>query len=289
MNATIYSEYTHPGKWIDLYTDLPDDLEHLIAVVKNLLIHPVDVHRHGIRVTSQRDRALRQLFTVERMLDDLFQTPPVSLVAARSPYRRLVEWCDYHTILFASFCRFKGYEARTRCGFANYIDRERWMINHWLNEVRRPIYDDWTLVDADRQCFPAREDFRTGAEWWPMKNTAGTSKLTAFGHRGVDAVKHLLLNDFNALNGHEFVHHRWLNPDTPDCGPAIYHTAYARLGARQRVQLEKIAAAIRIGNEAEIATLFNDNAYRGRFISSEAAQEGKMPSLSDSPTQGKGT
>ena len=44
MRAT-FSEYTDPGTWECLYTELPKDLEGLVKVVKNLLIHPFDIRR----------------------------------------------------------------------------------------------------------------------------------------------------------------------------------------------------------------------------------------------------
>lgn len=266
-----FSVYTNPGKWIELYAALPDDLVGLMAVVKNLVIHPVDVHRHGIRVSPRRSLVLRQLFTAERMLDDLFQTPPVSLTAERSPYQRLVEWCDYQAVLLTSFGLYRGYEIRTRCGFVSYIDRGRW-INHWLNEVRRPFYEDWTLVDPDRRCFPAAEEFRSGAAWWPLKSTAAISRLKSQNYRGVDAVKYILLGDFNALNGHEMLHQHWSDPDSADRGPAIFQIPYTRLGARQRAQVDSIAAAIRDGDNGKLVALFNDEAYGGQFgLSSSAA------------------
>lgn len=267
-----FSEYTHPGKWTDLYAELPDDLAALAAVVKNLAIHPVDVNRYGIRVTRERSLTLRQLYTTECMLDDLFQTPPVSLVAARSPYRRLVEWCDYQAVLFASFGQYKGYEVRTRCGFASYLKPGRWTY-HWVNEVRAPFYDDWTLLDIDRQCSPKREEFRTGAAWWSLKNTAGVSRLVALHYHGVEAVKHTLLCDFNALNRHELVHSRWLDPETPSHSPAIYRTLYTQLGSRQKMRLDHIAAAIRDEDEARVSTLFNDINYLGQFRPAAARSE----------------
>jgi len=204
-----FSSYTSPGPWLHLYDDLPDELEPLMAVVKNLLLHPVDTRRFGIRITPQREQALRQVLTVEQMLNDLFRSPPVSLMAERSPYQRLIKTCDFQAVLFASFARYKGYEIRTRCGFAGYIAPGQWP-HHWVNEVR--------------------------------------------------------LDDFNARNGHELIHYRWLDPRAPERAPAIFQTAYTQLTTGQIKQLGNIADAMLAEDDEQIAALFRDEKYGAHLI-----------------------
>ena len=263
-----FSAYTSPGPWLHLYDDLPDELEPLMAVVKNLLLHPVDTHRYGIRIAPQREQVLRQILTVEQMLTDLFQTPPVSLVAERSPYQRLIKSCDFQAVLFASFGQFKGHEIRTRCGFAGYIAPGQW-VHHWVNEVRRPFFDDWTFVDCDRRCLPPRETFRAGAEWWPLKNTPVVSRLKDYRFQSVNAVKHALLDDFNARNGQELIHYRWLDPRAPDPAPVIFQTAYTRLTSSQIKYLARIADALLADDDEQITALFCDEKY-GAHLTQDA-------------------
>lgn len=261
-----FSDFTDPGEWLELYADLPDDLPGLMRVVKNLLVHPFDRKKYGLRATPNRQRELQKLFTVQKMLGDLFRHPPVSLVEVRSPYQRLLQHCDFHTVLLASFCQYKGVEVRTRCGFAAYLAPGMWLY-HWLNEVRRPFFDTWTLVDADRQCWPRREAFRPGATWWRDRHARGIQRLSAQSpanrYEGVTAVQYALLNDFNALNGRELLHYQWLDPDSPGQMPAIYRLPYTQLDQAQKQQLESIAAAILDEDENRLAALFHADYYQG--------------------------
>ena len=130
-----------------------------------------------------------------------------------------------------------------------------------MNELRRPFFDEWTFVDCDRRCFPARETFRPGAEWWALKNTPAVSPLKDYRFRGMDAVKHAILDDFNARNGHELLHYRWLAPHAPERAPALFRTAYTQLSANQLQQLAQIVEATLADNDEQLAALFRSPSY----------------------------
>jgi hypothetical protein len=206
-----------------------------------------------------RRRTLQGLYTASKMLDEAFRKPPRSLQEPRSPYSRVVEPCDFHAVLFASFCQYKGYEVRTRCGFAGYIRPGLWMP-HWLNEVRRPHFEDWRPVDADRHCFPRETDFRNGAAWWQAKHGA-LRRSSARRHREADVLKRTLLNDFNALNGQELVHYQWLDPRSGVRGPDVYCISCSRLSERQAAFLNRIAQAMLQNDGIQMQSLFRSPAY----------------------------
>jgi hypothetical protein len=258
-----FSEFTDPGPWLRLYAELPDDLDGLVGVVKNLLVHPTDIRRHGMRLPPRRWAELRELYTVERLLGELMKRPPPSLVAARSPWARAVEPCDVQALLMASFCEAKGCEVRLRCGFAGYIAKGMW-ISHWLTEVRRPHFAAWTLVDPDRGCRPRREEFRSGAQMWRRRELEPVGYLAFGAFRGVDAVKFAMLSDFHALNRRELVHYRWSSPRSAERGPRVFELRCAQLGRADREFLEHVAAAVTAEEPAELERLFASADYRPR-------------------------
>jgi hypothetical protein len=258
-----FSEFTDPGPWLRLYAELPDDLDGLVRTVKNLLIHPVDIRRHGMRLPPQRWAELRELYTVERVLTEALKRPPESLLAERSVYARVVEPCDVQALLMASFCQAKGWEVRLRCGFARYIAKGMW-IPHWLTEVRRPHFAEWRLIDPDRRRRPQHADFRCGAEMWRRRDVEPVRYLAFDKFRGADAVKFALLNDFHALNRRELIHYRWLSPRSAEGGPRVFGLPCARLGREEREFLEDVAGAVAADDASKLGALFDSRLYQSR-------------------------
>ncbi len=90
-----------------------------------------------------------------------------------------------------------------------------------------------------------------------------TQSLHVYRYRGLAAIKHTLLNDFNALNGHEMIHYEWLDPNYESEGPLVYRKGYSSLRQDQRVFLDQVAHAILTEDTITMVGLFGSGLYIG--------------------------
>jgi len=154
-----YSIYTNPGKYEEMYSNLPDSLSQITEIIKAQLIHPMaDLPRYRDLIPAERSWEDLKYPSVETMLAGLKGYNPSGLVLDRKPVDRLVVSCRFHAILFASIMKFKGIPTRVRYGFAPYLYPGN-HIYHVICEVWNSKEKRWMLVDPDRQLidFPAEQ------------------------------------------------------------------------------------------------------------------------------------
>src|SRR5690242_6664578 len=113
-----------------LFDPLPDDPGGIGEVVRNLVVH---YRASGIEFPPERLAEIDSRW-VDRMLDadrSRFDTP---LAEPRALEQRIVGCCRDFTLLTVGALRYKGLPARSRVGFADYLDPS-WHYDHVITEV----------------------------------------------------------------------------------------------------------------------------------------------------------
>ena len=49
-----YSQYTDPGEFEDLYSELPESIEEICNLIKKQFIHPFDIKKFGDKIPKDR-------------------------------------------------------------------------------------------------------------------------------------------------------------------------------------------------------------------------------------------
>lgn len=155
MEAYIkQSNYSSPGKWIETYKDLPDDLKSLIGVVQNILIHQFwfqDKTNYGITPedfwkAKRNPNEEINLLTAEDILTRYFKNNEESFLVVRKPLDRVVGNCRDFSLLLVSFLRYKGIAARVRSGVATYFVEDHYE-DHFICEYFHIDENRWVKVD----------------------------------------------------------------------------------------------------------------------------------------------
>lgn len=180
-----------------LIRELPDQPEALSAIVRGLLIHNFTVSTTGMELPSDR---MSQLKTVGAgaIVDNVLELDPAPLDVERQPERRMVGFCYHFALLHCGLLRAVGIPARTRCGFARYFQRQKW-IDHWV--VEHWQRGAWRLVDPQLGRDLTAEDFQNGATAW-RRCRDGQAAPEAYGNGelwGWDELRGSLINDVAAL------------------------------------------------------------------------------------------
>ena len=134
-----------------------------VAMVQGWLFHVDHLDRYPVdtRTLADRPRATR---SVRARLDELLQRSSLPLDQPRPYAVRVGGTCRDYALLTTALLREGGFEARVRCGFADYLSEGRWE-DHWVCEYRcgrddhnedasglvdRPGWDRsrWRIADA---------------------------------------------------------------------------------------------------------------------------------------------
>jgi hypothetical protein len=170
---------TDPGKYVDLYESLPDDVHGLVQAATGLLLHVGNMAYYKVELTEEREQEI-QLRKAEDMLEKIMAIEDSPLVVARKPEKRLIINCRHFVVLACSFMRSKGIPVRARCGFANYMDPEpEWYADHWICEYWHTDQGRWIELDPKFDSAAAKEltidvydlppeRFLTGGEAWTL-------------------------------------------------------------------------------------------------------------------------
>ncbi len=203
-----HSPLTDPGRWRQLFSDLPADVTALARVLGGVMVHRDDTHQFGFELPEQR-RAEADTRYVEAMLSRL------GTLEERRPDERFAGTCRDFTVLLCAMLRAVGVPARARAGFAGYF-ADDFFDDHWVVEV----WDDdrgWRLVDAQLASAPdgiypsqvdpldvPRDAFLVGGQAWRECRTGrrdvtriGTS---AAGLTGLWEVQGNVIRDLASLN-----------------------------------------------------------------------------------------
>jgi hypothetical protein len=213
---TTQSVMTDPGKYVDLYEGLPDDVAGLVKAVQGVLIHIFHTHRYGVELSEEREQEI-QIRKVEDMLKRIKELDNRPIVVERDLDKRLVGTCRDYAVFICSLARHKGIPARARCGFADYFISElyadHWICEYWDTSKRRWVQLDAMFDDVITKAYNPEFDpndlpqgqFLTGGQAWSLCR-AGKLDPDKCGFfdpphlKGMWFIRDDMLRDFMALN-----------------------------------------------------------------------------------------
>jgi hypothetical protein len=152
---TQQSQISSPGKFEDLYSELPDSVEDLCQILQKLILHQFWIQdRNNYGVTSNElkksGRDLNQeinLRTVEDILGFLQALEEQPLTKERKPEKRVVGNCRDFATLLVSILRYQGIPARVRSGVAHYFWQTGFLEDHFICEFWNREENRWQLTD----------------------------------------------------------------------------------------------------------------------------------------------
>lgn len=208
-----------PRSQVACYTGLPTDPSGLARVVQGLLIPPYPrlLTMYGVR-EGEFDNARFGVRRAEDLLRRIQARHPAPLTTPREPKDRVGAICRNYTFLHVSMLRHLGIPARSRVGFAGYLDREgaiwwdhrvteywsrerhRWILcDPWIDEVRRK-HDGITLDTSD---IGTTGRYLLAPDAWRSARR-GDRDPTTFGDNpsdiGMPPLRYALLQDLAYLN-----------------------------------------------------------------------------------------
>lgn len=240
-----FGKMTHPGPYVDLYTDLPSDIPSLVRVVQGLMVHVFWGERYGLNLSEER-KAEVQLRSMERRLRRTLELDPRSLTSPRKMEQKIVGNCRDFSVTLASMLQSKGIPARPRCGFGAYFMPNHFE-DHWVCEYWNEAEQRWVLVDAQldelqqdvlKTSFNTldvpRDQFIVGGAAWKLcrSGQADPAQFGIFDMHGMDFVKGDFVRDVAALNKVELL--PW------DCWGMIF-MEYATLTPDDLSMLDRLA------------------------------------------------
>ncbi len=212
---TSHSPLTDPGPYAELFDTLPDDPAGLVRTIHGLLIHKLVAQHYGVHMSMvQRDE--QNFRTIRQRLARIVELDPAPLNTPRDPAGRQVGVCRDFALLLVSMLRHKGFPARMRVGFAEYlipdgpVKADHWISEYWNGE--RWVLVDPQVDDVQRTAFHITantldlrhdQDFYVAGSAWQLAR-AGKVKSTYFRFngtwKGYPCIRGNMLHDFQALN-----------------------------------------------------------------------------------------
>jgi hypothetical protein len=266
------STLTEPGKYAELFTDLPHTIDGLCRVVHGVYIHYMEGEMYGYKIPEER-LAEVNLRYMENMLGRIIELDARPLTEPRSPEKRLVGCCRDATVLFCAMARHQGIPTRARVGFAGYFTKldPDFNCSHVVAEIWDSSARHWRLVDPelddraiqendirfDVHDVP-RDQFLVGGKAWQMcrASEADPNKfgVSGFGDmKGLPFVRGNLIQDLAAQNKMELLN--W------DCWGLMLRGMGEHTDEELRL-LDKVAVLTQAGHEAlpEIQAIYEAEA-----------------------------
>ena len=212
-----HGENTDPKHHADMLADVGNTVPRVMETIQGLLIH--DHFGKVLYETPPRSihSASRATLPVTDRLAQILVRDSTPALAPLATADRVVGTCRDFALMLCSFLRHKGYAARVRCGFANYLGGENYE-DHWLCEYWDRGEDRW--VKADAQLDSAQRDhlkidfdpadvpefrFIVAHRAWELVRTEAM-EADWFGHgedRGLWFIRVNMARDLMALCKHE--------------------------------------------------------------------------------------
>jgi len=193
------SNYTDPGKYVFLYEELPESLDELCSLIKQQLIHPVEIGDLKNKLPKDRHYEDPKYPTVEKILEGLLEFDERGFTMDRKREDRLIIACYHHCLLLASVLRHRGIPVRIRTGFARYFEKKyKVRFGHAICEVWDARQQKWIWVDPDRQYIDMEHQrFELPQKAWKdlRKNRLKTKMYMGGFSKGEYSVAHILIQD----------------------------------------------------------------------------------------------
>jgi hypothetical protein len=141
-----HGRMTDPGAASAVLDPLPNDAAALSNVIQGLAIYDVVAHDfYGFKAPADRLSEIHLRPIAER-LQRILKLDDRPLHIARAPERRVLQRCNSFALLLVTMLRAKGVPARSRSGFAAYLNppkfEDHWICEYWDSGERR-----WRLAD----------------------------------------------------------------------------------------------------------------------------------------------
>lgn len=199
------SKITDPGSYSTLFDDLPHDLPGLHQAIQNVYIHVWKVQKYNPEWLKGRTHEYESR-SVAKSLGLVMGHDNRPLTEARPKSEKLIVDCRHFAVLLTSMLRHQGIPARTRCGFATYLEKSHYQ-DHWVTEYwdgERWVMEDPDLVKHDM----SPDEFITGGKAWQMIRANEISDFKFGFHPdalGAWVVRYDLPRDLAALNKFEML------------------------------------------------------------------------------------
>ncbi len=199
------SPITDAGSYSHLFDNLPHDLPRLHQIVQNVYIHVWKVRKYNPEWLKGRTHEYESR-SVAKSLSLVMGHDTRPLTEARPKSEKLIIDCRHFAVLLTSMLRHQGIPARTRCGFATYLEKSHYQ-DHWVTEYwngERWVMEDPDLLKHDM----SPDEFITGGKAWQMIRANEVSDLKfGFGPGALGgwAVRYDLPRDLAALNKFEML------------------------------------------------------------------------------------
>ncbi len=210
---TRHTALTDPGEFVEHLNALPVEMGALHAALGGLLIHIWRIQRDHPELLSERSDEIK-IRHVRRLLEALLAMDERPLTVSRDEECRLIVDCRHFAAMFCAVLRQRGIPARSRWGFATYLDTTHYQ-NHCLCEYWSAKEGRWVLEDPDLQRHDVLPDqFITAGRAWQMcREDPNNGALFGIGRhprgQGLAKVRGMLVSDFAALNGFEMLSDDW--------------------------------------------------------------------------------
>lgn len=186
VDHAAQSRYSDPGPWAHLLDPVAPTIDGVSAMARNVVAH-YRAWESELPADSRHDVSLR-------WVDAIFATDQhrhaAPLTAERPVPERVQGCCRDHTLLSVAALRSHGVPARSRVGFATYLDDTSWRHDHviveaWLDGRWRrfdpEIPAGWpTLADPSDIAAGPDSPFLTAAHVW-IGHRAGRLDVSRFG------------------------------------------------------------------------------------------------------------
>ncbi|MFI5931061.1 transglutaminase domain-containing protein [Actinoplanes sp. NPDC051494] len=129
MDHTRQTAFSDPREFAGLLAALPADAPSLAAAVRNLIVH---YRASGIDFPADRVIEIDSRW-VDRLIGHDQERFPGSLLEPRAEEDRIVACCRDYTLLSVAALRLHGIPARSRVGFADYVD-PAFHVDHVITE-----------------------------------------------------------------------------------------------------------------------------------------------------------
>ncbi|MFE9750269.1 transglutaminase domain-containing protein [Saccharothrix saharensis] len=266
IDYATHSRFTDPGPmagWLSEWlAGVGPDLAELRRAASGLVFHywgNGDITSHGFPAARLAEVDLRY---AADMFARLHSLNPAPLGEERAPTERIVGCCRDFTLLFVSMARQVGVPARSRVGFAGYL-QPGWYLDHvvaevWDGQRWRLVEPQFAEGEVDVLDVP-RDRFLVGADAWRACRSGAleadrfvvSPEWTIPGTRGLTQVRHDLVQDLASLNKHEMI--LW------DLWGGLSDAA--ELSSEEVAAADELAALLQEPG-VDVRALFDTDAYR---------------------------